>query len=129
MKGKESTPILLNTRIRMNNDDIINLTRHVERLQITLNRARIELEQVKENLEEARAKQEEERNRPIEVGDRVRILNIVKLSNRLKRPGVEGVVVRVTVSYVTVKVEIPRHNRQGVEEYEIRRQHKNVKRV
>ena len=130
LNGGEST---INNQ--MNNDQINNLILTISRLQVSLNQTQQELNQVRREINNnnqnapAQPPAAEERE-GLRIGDRVRILNGVRISGNIRNSrNVEGTVHRFTGTYVIVRVSIP-STRAGVDRYQdVRRAFHNVERL
>jgi len=126
----------------MNATEIDHLISQIEQLQLTVNRTRTQLTDIRSRIEENDNAQqppqaepdqhqggdEEDPNRDLRLGDRVEILNPVRLRGTVRsRRGVRGTVVRFTHTYVIVRVILQNTNRNGVEQYqEFRRASHNL---
>jgi len=119
----------------MNQNQIDELVRNIERLQISLTRAQTELDQVRTQVINQNIREPEPQpavvpeNTPPHIGDRVRILNRVRLSGSARySQGVEGTVIRVGRHYTFVRVPLP--SRNGVERFQdIKRAPHNLERL
>ena len=120
----------------MNADEINHLITHIEQLQITVNQTRIQLTEIRDRLanepqpaNQAQEQAEENENRSLRIGDRVEILNAVRLRGSLRSSrGVQGSIVRFTGTYVIVRVVV--NLRNNVESYQdIRRAPHNIARI
>jgi len=111
------------------NQNITNLIRQIEQLQLTISNAQAELENIRGQVGAIREGNTEER--PLEVGERVRITNLVRLRGSVRTVrNLQGNIIRFTERYVIVNVEIPRRNTNSVQTYqEIRRASQNIERV
>jgi len=121
----------------MNANEINHLITQIEQLQITVNQTRSQLVEIRNRLgnneqqqeNQAEGQVEEDENRPLEIGDRVEIVNAVRLRGSLRSSrGVEGHISRFTGTYVIVRVVV--NLRNGVESYQdIRRAQHNLARI
>jgi len=121
----------------MNQEQVDELIRNINRLQISLNRTQAELDQVRnqignqnaEDPQPAQARVPREEFNGLSVGDSVRILNRVRLSGSARySQGVQGVINRFGSSYVFVRVSLP--SRNNVDRYQdIRRAPHNIERL
>jgi len=107
----------------MNQGQIDDLIQTIERLQISLTRTQAQLNQVREDINNQAEAPQQPRREPQEafnnlaIGDRVTILNGVRLSGSIRNTrGVEGTIIRFSHSYVFVRVPLP--SRTGVERYQ-----------
>lgn len=123
----------------MNVDEIDNLITQIEALRIVITTAQREVTQIRDriannenNQQNAQAEveaQEEEDDGSLRIGDRVEILNAVRLRGSLRSSrGVRGSIVRFTGTYVIIRVASNSSN--GVETYQdIRRAPHNIARI
>ena len=119
----------------MNQEQVDELIRNINNLQISLNRTQAELDQVRRQVANQDAQQPNQARVPREefnnlsIGDRVRILNRVRLSGSARySQGVEGIINRFSSSYVFVRV--PLASRNNVDRYQdIRRAPHNLERI
>jgi len=116
----------------MNNETIERLTRQIEQLQIALNQAQTELTNATNlNNQNNQENPNPYRNaRELRVGDKVRILNKLKLLGiSYPKKSIIGTIIRFTEDYVIISVKVP-GNSGAVEQYrEVRRASHNLKRV
>jgi len=124
----------------MNTEEIDTLIVQIENIQINLNNTRQQLNIIRARavINNAEIPQqpvpEEEGNieRPLRVGDRVEILNPVRLRGSIRSSrDVQGTVQRFTQGdYVIVRVNLGRNRNSSVDSYqEIRRARHNVGRI
>jgi len=121
----------------MNQEQVDELIRNINRLQISLNRTQTELDQVRnqirnqnaEDPQPAQARAPREEFNGLSIGDSVRILNRVRLSGSARySQGVQGVINRFGSSYVFVRVPLP--SRNNVDRYQdVRRAPHNIERL
>jgi len=118
----------------MNQEEIQALIENIDRLQISLNRTQGEIDQLRSRFEQERragnSRRVDRENQIIEVGDRVRINNGVRLKGSISSSkDIEGNIIRFTKSYVIVNVALKK-NKNGVDRYqEIRRAPHNLTRL
>jgi len=124
----------------MNADEIDILINQIESLQLNLNNTREQLNLVRtrvglDNPAAPNAQPEEEEegaDRPLRVGDRVEILNPVRLRGSIRSSrNVQGTISRFTQGdYVIIRVRLRSQRNSDVETYqEIRRARHNVGRI
>jgi len=116
----------------MNNDIIERLTRQIEQLQIALNQAQTELSNFTDlnNQNNQEGPNPNGSTRELRIGDKVRILNKLKLlGTTYPKKSIIGTVLRFTDDYVIISVKVP-SNPGTVEQYrEVRRASHNLKRI
>jgi len=118
----------------MNADEINHLITQIEQLQLTVNQTSNQLTEIRNRLETneqqpENQQREADENRPLAIGDRVEIVNAVRLRGSLRSSrGVQGDILRFTGTYVIVRVSV--NLRNGVESYQdIRRAPHNLARI
>jgi len=125
----------------MNTEEIDTLINQIENIQINLNNTRQQLNSIRARAEIDNAEvpqqpvPEEEGNtaeRSLRVGDRVEILNPVRLRGSIRSSrNIQGTIQRFTQGdYVIVRVNLRRNRNNGVDSYQdIRRAKHNVGRI
>jgi len=114
----------------MSDNEIQQLSRTIERLQISLNNTQQELTRVRAS-SDRRIEREGDTDTALNIGDSVLITNPVRLRGSIRSTrNVRGRIVRFTNAYVIVQVNIQNTLLSGGQRYqEIRRASQNLEKI